>query len=84
MDLNSYTELLQRHDWHYQNSDDHRYYVSGKESERQLTLIAQAYGTLYQQAFNEAYVEFHHGGNVAVACRLPFPSAGYPEIDEPF
>ena len=85
MNLSSYTELLKKHDWHYQNSDDHRHYVSGKKSVRQLQLIAQAHGALYQQAFNEAYLEHRQGGNISISTTcLPFPRAGYAKIENPF
>lgn len=36
-----YFELLARHDWYYEFSDDHRYWSSGNASWRKIVLMAQ-------------------------------------------
>ena len=42
MTIEEYRELLERHDWHYQMSDDRRVYEQGrKERERLITLAEQ-------------------------------------------
>jgi hypothetical protein len=41
MDTSEFFKLLEKHDWYYQYSDDHRAWTKGSEESRRLQAIIQ-------------------------------------------
>jgi len=56
MNLTNYYDMLVRHDWYYTYSDDHRYYLRGRDKEIELLKIAGELGKEYK----DLYDSFHH------------------------
>ena len=42
MTVAEYTQLLERHDWHYQMSDDPRAYEQGRQERQRIVALAES------------------------------------------
>lgn len=51
MNLKEYKKRLDKHDWYYMMSDDHRIYEAGSAEEKELRKLAEARKT-YKRAFD--------------------------------
>ena len=52
--LQEFYDRLAAHDWSYQYSDDHRHWTKGREEQRALINILNAYkGTAYEKLYND-------------------------------
>jgi hypothetical protein len=76
-DLEAYKEALERHDWTYAFSDDHRWYCSGMAVEKVLKALADKNGTEWKYAYNEAHAKrfctnIFHGGDES-KYHAPYP-----------
>ena len=52
--LVEFYDLLLRHDWSYQYSDDHRYYTKGEKERRQIQFVMDQ-NEEYTPVFRELY-----------------------------
>lgn len=52
MDIKTFTELCDAHDWTYEHSDDFQKYKRGRDVSNRLEQIMQEKGTEYRDIFN--------------------------------
>lgn len=44
--LELFEKMLQSHDWYYHFSDDHRYYIKGRDSAQRIRVMMERLGEL--------------------------------------
>ena len=59
--LGDYWDMLNKFDWHYEHSDDHRVYTQGRDGLAKLSQIA-AFSDEHKELFNQ----FRSGGEKPV------------------
>ena len=47
MTIQEYYDKLEKHDWYYAMSDDHRYWVAGERSIKELKRLADEHGEAF-------------------------------------
>ena len=58
-DLEIFENLLKSHDWTYHYSDDHRYYIKGRdESQRIRLMLAKLCEDGFEEEANALYVSY--------------------------
>lgn len=55
MNITEYKEMLSRHDWFYYFSDDHRVWLAGEKSSKEIISVAQNNGDDFKRAYNDAH-----------------------------
>lgn len=63
MTLQRFYEELERHDWYYELSDDHRVYMAGSDNGQRLEKIARLFGPKYETLL-EDYKNYAYSGPI--------------------
>tara|TARA_Y100000389_G_scaffold72636_1_gene69386 strand:- start:8076 stop:8294 length:219 start_codon:yes stop_codon:yes gene_type:complete len=58
-DMEKLWELLEKHDWYYTYSDDHRYYVKGSDERKAIQAMCQENGSMLRLYEDYAHYIFN-------------------------
>ncbi len=61
MTIQEYYDMLEKHDWYYCFSDDHRYWVAGERSIKELRRLADEHGEAFYTLL-EGFFNHHFSG----------------------
>lgn len=73
INLDQFREMLQRHDWFYSWSDDHRVWSSGENYSNLIRNLAKNGNDDWKRAYNTEFAKNFHRPPFGEPYRFPFP-----------